>query len=325
MNDLRKTVMVILSSQSSDLEVSTAVEKLDKENSDFSNSFLAYYYDSIGDIEITESYLSKIKDMKKLEELALKDANLAFSIALLHGVGLFFEENITEMLKFLEISSKGGNPLADLELGYYSLEQETSEEELMDSITHFENAISKGLYEGYLSIAEIYMELNDFTEARKYFNLAIDNGLDGYLGLSVIELELKHKFKTEEFLLKSYKMKPTKDTTFLLGGFYLDIKKSIDRALPYFEESDSLGSEEASFALGLIYYLGEEIKQDLGKSFNYFSKAAHKGELGAIFYIGLFYFDGIFVEKNEEEGLKWLEIAADSGDEDAIEFLSNLE
>lgn len=71
------------------------------------------------------------------------------------------------------------------------------------------------------------------------------------------------------------------------------------------------GFAKPQYALGTMYYRGENVKQDYEKAFKWFSKAAEQGETNAQCHLGDMYYNGKYVQQDSKEAVKWYTIAAE--------------
>ena len=329
--NFKENVLKLLSNKASEAtkkDILAEMENIAGENLAIAG-YLAYYYHEVDhNHEKHHKYEDLIKD-KNLKELAKEDADLAFVVALLMSASIIFEQNVSEMIKWFGVSSENGNSLADFEMGFYhyqlALEGEESKmkSEVKKALGYFDKARKAGLIEATLAMAELYIEIDDVKNARKMFEEAIKlNDSDGYLGIALIEYDNENFKKAKEYLLKSFELDNNRVASFYLGGMYFE-ENNEEKGVYYLEESAKQGNIDAMFDLGVLYLDGEVVKQDDKKAFDYFSYAAQKGDAGSQFYVGVFYKEGKIVEQSDEEAKYWFEAAADQGDEDAIEALNS--
>jgi len=329
--NFRENVLRLLSNKASEADKKNILEEMEK-NADTNLAvagYLVYYYHEVEHNHEKHHKYESLLEGKDLKEIAINDADLAFVIALLMSSSILFEQNISEMIKWFDISSKNGNPLADFEMGFYHYqialegEEKNSKEQFKKSLSFFEKAKNSGLIEATLAMAEVYIEMDDADNAKKLFEEAVKlNDSDGYLGIALIEYDNQNFKKSKELLLKSFDIDHNRVASFYLGGMFFE-EKNNKKGLYYLEESAKQGNIDAMFDLGVLYLDGEIVKQDDKKAFNYFSYAAERGDAGSQFYVGVFYKEGRIVKQSDDEARYWLEAAADQGDEDAIEILDS--
>jgi len=293
-------------------------------------AYLVYYYNEIEHNHEKHHVFEALLKGKDLKELAKSDADLAFVVALFTGSSIFYDANVADMKAWFEIASKNGNPLADFEMGFYHYqialegEEKYKKAELKKAISFFDKARANGVLEATLAMAELYIESDDVDNAVKMFNEAIEkNDSDGYLGIALIEYDNQNFKKAKEFLMKSYELDKNRVASFYLGGLYFE-EENFKEGLKFFEESAKQGNYDAMFDLGVLYMEGEVVKQDEKKAFDFFKASAEKGDAGSQFYLGVFYKEGKVVEQSDSQAKFWFEAAADQGDEDAIEMLNSL-
>jgi len=328
----RENVLSLLSNKISEAakqDILLGMENSAKENL-VEAAYLVYYYHEIEHNHEKHHKFEALLEGKDLKELAKTDADLAFVVALFVGSSIFFDESVSEMKTWFELASKLGNPLADFEMGFYHYqialegEEKYKKVEIKKALAFFDKARAKGLIEATLAMAELYIEADDTENATKMFNEAIEkNDSDGYLGIALIEYDSQNFKKAKEFLMKSYNLDQNRVASFYLGGLFFE-EENYKEGLRFFEESAKQGNYDAMFDLGVLYLEGEVVEQSDRKAFDYFKVAAEKGDPGSQFYIGVFYQEGRIVEQSDDDAKFWFEAAAEQGDEDAIEMLNSL-
>ena len=82
------------------------------------------------------------------------------------------------------------------------------------------------------------------------------------------------------------------------------------KAMEYFEKAADLGSADALFDMGIIYYTGEGVEQDYGRAFECFQKAAELGDALALNNVGDQYEKGLGVEQDYAQALKYYQQTA---------------
>ncbi len=329
--NFRENVLKLLSNKASEEDKMAILDEMENNANDnlAVAGYLTYYYHEVDHNHEKHHKYENLLNGKNLKELAKNDADLAFVVALLMSASIIFEQNVSEMITWFDVSSKNGNPLADFEMGfyYYQLALEGEEinmkTEVSKALTYFDKARKAGLTEAILAMAELYIEVDDVKNARKMFEEAIQlNDSDGYLGIALIEYDNENFKKSKEYLLKSFEIDNNRVASFYLGGMYFE-ENDEEKGLYYLQKSAEQGNIDAMFDLGVLYLDGEVVKQDDKKAFDYFSYAAQKGDAGSQFYVGVFYKEGKVVKQSDEDAKYWLEAAADQGDEDAIEALGS--
>jgi hypothetical protein len=329
--EFRENVLKLLSNKISENDKGTILQEMEENAASnlATAGYLVYYYHEVEHEHDKHNKYEALLKGKNLKELAKNDSDLAYVVALLISASIIFDENISEMKSWFELSSKNGNPLADFEMGFYhyqiGLEGEESKKdsELKKALSYFDKARKSGLIEATLAMAELYIEIDDVENATKMFEDAVKlNDSDGYLGLALIEYDNQDFKKAKDLLLKSFNIDKNRIASFYLGGIYFD-ENDTKNGLFYLQESADQGNIDAMYDLGVLYLDGEVVEQDEKKAFDYFSYAAQRGDAGSQFYIGTFYKEGIIVEQSDEDAKYWLEAAADQGDEDAMELLNS--
>lgn len=117
---------------------------------------------------------------------------------------------------------------------------------------------------------------------------------------------------------------------FLLGYYYYseaeDNAKEEDfhKAKEYFLQAEKLGSKDATYLLGELYYYGEGVEQNYLTAAQYYEKAASLQQKNAIFSLGALYMNGLGVKENPLKALEYYQKAASLKDITSINSLGYL-
>lgn len=101
------------------------------------------------------------------------------------------------------------------------------------------------------------------------------------------------------------------DEAFKIGKQYQE-NNNYEEALHYFAKAAELGSIQAQYQVGDIYYYGKTGYQDDGEAEKWYLKSAENGCVEAQYSLGNLYLGSKKPEKNAEAA-KWLQKAAESG------------
>ncbi|MDE6293205.1 MAG: hypothetical protein K2L88_01110 [Clostridiales bacterium] len=82
------------------------------------------------------------------------------------------------------------------------------------------------------------------------------------------------------------------------------------------------GDQESQYALGVMYYSGEDIDIDYEQAAFWFKEAAKQKHADAMYYLGLCYVNGYGVEKNETTGQGFIRQAAKLGSRPAQKMVN---
>lgn len=118
------------------------------------------------------------------------------------------------------------------------------------------------------------------------------------------------------------------DDLFLLGYYYYsegendNNPETFAKAKQYFLDAEKLGSKDASYLLGELYYYGEGVEQNYQKAAEYYQKAADQGQAEALFSLASLYMSGRGVEENQNRAIELYEAAANLNHPDSINVLA---
>jgi len=114
------------------------------------------------------------------------------------------------------------------------------------------------------------------------------------------------------------------EAIYFLGDKYffgrLGLQKDMRRAIELYIEAAELGSIDARYSLGAVYYHGEGVQQDKAKAVEYYKKAAMKGHVESRYNLGFFE----RVKGNDDRAIKHYLISAKMGHKDSVEKLKKM-
>lgn len=115
---------------------------------------------------------------------------------------------------------------------------------------------------------------------------------------------------------------------FLLGYYYYSEaednsqEEDFNKAKDYFTQAEKLGSKDAMYLLGELYYYGEGVPQDYLKAAQYYEKAAALKQKEALFSLGSLYMSGFGFDENPTKAIEYYQQAAALGDNMSINSLA---
>ncbi len=113
----------------------------------------------------------------------------------------------------------------------------------------------------------------------------------------------------------------SKDAMFNLGVIFFNgenVEENPKEAFKWFELAGFLGHIEAMYNLGIMYEYGEGVEQDPFKAIEWYEKSANEGYRDAMFNLGAIYAKGELMDKEPEKAFEWYEKAGNLEDVDAI-------
>ena len=114
------------------------------------------------------------------------------------------------------------------------------------------------------------------------------------------------------------------EAIFFLGGLYaqggLGLQKDARQAVELWTEAAELGSVDALFNLGIVYYQGMGVQEDKAKGAEYYKKAAMRGHVESRFNLGCF--EG--KKGNYDRAVRHWLISAKMGDRDSVENIKKV-
>ncbi|MBK7746587.1 MAG: SEL1-like repeat protein [Candidatus Obscuribacter sp.] len=87
----------------------------------------------------------------------------------------------------------------------------------------------------------------------------------------------------------------------------------IEQSLEWYKKAAMECNEQAQFALGLVYILGQGVEEDAEEAAKWFEMAAQQGHGESQYQIGMCYEHGNGVDLNQAKAFKWYKLAAEQG------------
>ncbi|EJK58631.1 hypothetical protein THAOC_21228 [Thalassiosira oceanica] len=98
------------------------------------------------------------------------------------------------------------------------------------------------------------------------------------------------------------------------------LQKDVRRAVELFTEAAELGSIQALFNLGYLYYNGEGVQEDKAKGVDFWTKAAMQGHVSSRYKLGR----DAGKKGNHDRAVRHCMISAKLGDEDSFEAIKKI-
>lgn len=114
---------------------------------------------------------------------------------------------------------------------------------------------------------------------------------------------------------------------FLLGYYHYSEgednsqDEEFHKAKDYFTQAEKLGSPDAIYLLGELYYYGEGVPQSYLKAAQYYEKAAALKQRDALFSLGSLYMSGFGFDEDPQKAIEYYQQAAALGDNTSINSL----
>ena len=110
---------------------------------------------------------------------------------------------------------------------------------------------------------------------------------------------------------------------FLAEEYYLGdlgLTKNVSQAIELWTEAAELGSLEAHFQLGLLFYNGNGVREDKLRGIHHLQQAAMNGHVAGRHFLGVAEFN----EGNHELAVQHYIISAKMGDEDSLNAIKKM-
>lgn len=104
-------------------------------------------------------------------------------------------------------------------------------------------------------------------------------------------------------------------------GYCHYLNDDVENALCYYKQAELLGSAEASYYLGSLYFSGNGVSEDRKKAFSYYCLSAARGFPDAIHMLAWCYEHGVGTERDIPRALELWREASEHGIEEAEKAL----
>lgn len=271
-------------------------DKLSKlQISDFDNitddeleSFVrAFFNDDISTVarKIAHSYESSEngEQIVRWHQIAYKNGNIESckELAWIYGRGLYgVRQWHSKAIEYYKIAAENGDADAQYRLALYYCEGVYIKQSTSKATSLMEKAAKSGLVRSYLDFAYILYSQKRYEEARKWCELAIDNGEE----LDIDKLEF-------------------------MADLYYNIEGCEKQCYEYYLQAAKQGSTHSQKMIGRHYASGCFVKEDLSQAFDWYKKAADKGDAEGQYYVSSCYFWGYGVTKDNNSAMKWAKMA----------------
>lgn len=101
-------------------------------------------------------------------------------------------------------------------------------------------------------------------------------------------------------------------------------QKNYIEVLPVLEKASILGSAEAMYTLGELYFEGKYVEKDLSRAFEYYKQASEKKYPKALYELGMLYLRGEIVNKDSNKAEEFIKESAKYGDERALKIVNKM-
>jgi predicted Zn-dependent protease len=115
---------------------------------------------------------------------------------------------------------------------------------------------------------------------------------------------------------------------YALGTLYFkgeDVTRDIPKALEYLKRSAAQGNQFAQHRLGKIYLMGEDAPKDVTAALQYLNASTDQGNQYAQYTLGKLYLMGKDVQKDKETAIRWFTLSAAQGNVYAQFFLDHMD
>lgn len=277
---------------------------------------------------VSQNYETATKYYEEAGAKGQKDA--IFSLGSIYMTGYGTEANPVKAIEYLKKAAMLNDSSSISTLGYLyeSGEIEGIEQDLTEAASWFKLGCENGEERHCNSFNKISLQLKSFTEV--FNEIKAEQGeirttnlkpLPNTMEMAALDdtyQRLSHlKPLMNELITGTEQGNP--DATYLLGLYYETVGDSDYDDAPYiqakvlYEKAQELGSIDALYSLGELYYYGNGVEQDYEKSLAYYSNPLLAEYPEAVFSLGVQYDSGEGVEQSFEKSFELFKKASALG------------
>ena len=265
-----------------------------------------------------------VNSNKKYEALnssfQLSDSQKSFNEA----VAAINKRDIAEAVKLLKISSKLGNSLAQINLGFIYAKGAGVDKDNNEAVRLFRLAAEQGDALGQCNLGFMYQQgagvEKDNNEAVRLFRLAADQGNAlAQSNLGFMFAKGTGVAKDEKEAVRLYRLAAEQGDAMAqnnLGFMYatgIVVTKDDKEAERLFRLAADQGNAPGQRSLGFMYEQGIVVSKNGKEAVRLYRLAANQGDANAQIKLGLMYANGIEVAKDNNEAVRLFRLAADQG------------
>ena len=185
------------------------------------------------------------------------------------------------------------------------------------AVRYLERAIECGDTNALVTLGNLYLQQNKFSDAEKTFGRLLEMGKnDGYYWLALLYSQVPDDAKSLNALKRGDKEGNAlcRET---LGALYeqgaIGKKTDYKRAEKYYLLAATPRSYDNLGRMYLNGNLGKQEEKDVKKGLAYIEDAANRGYIDAIYHMGYIYETGSYVEVDHVKALSYYKLLADNG------------
>lgn len=240
------------------------------------------YYKGVG---VPADPVRAVEFFKKAIELNRAKVSLARAYLEGRGVG----KNPAEALRLLELAARGGNVVAQNNLGIFWFEGLGGKSDEFKAFSWFESAAKKDYPPSILFLGMSYLQGTGVPP-------------DAIRGVSLLK-KAANLGNTEAQNNLAY--------CYANG---IGVEQNSALAFEYYKKAAVGGYALAQNTLGDCYFSGNGCAEDKAEAVKWYRRAAFQGDVSAQSNLGYCYLEGIGIGKSAADAIKWLKKAADAGD-----------
>ncbi|XP_041352762.1 protein sel-1 homolog 2-like isoform X2 [Gigantopelta aegis] len=279
--------------------------------------------------------ITKAKEI--FEDLSLRGHPRGqLGLGFLYGAGFIFNSSQARSLVYLTFSALGGEPLAQMALGYRYWSGVGVEMKCETALTHYKKVAAKVADAVSISGGPTVQRIRLQEEAEsqsgnsplldddllQYYHFLADKGdVQAQVVLGQLYYQggrgvpVNHEQAHHYFLIAAES--GNANALAYLGKMHSEgspvVKQSNHTAMSYFKFAADKGNPIGQSGLGLMFLHGHGVEKDPTKAFRYFTLAADQGWVDGQLQLGILYFSGIGVRRDYKMAVKYFNLASQGG------------
>ena len=282
------------------------------------------------------------QDIEKAKEIFIDLSNRGsprgqLGMGFLSSAGIAFNSSQAKGLIYYTFSALGGDPLAQMTLGYRYWSGIGVETKCESALTYYKKAASTVADAVTFSSGpaiqriRIHEEVENHNSGQsslmdddllQYYHFLADKGdVQAQVVLGQLYYQggrgvpVDHERAHHYFLMAAES--GNANALAYLGKMYTEgspaVQQNNQTALVYFKNAADKGNSIGQTGLGMMYMYGKGVAKDYNKAYKYFQLAADQGWVDGQLQLGIMYFSGKGVRRDYKMAVKYFNLAAQGG------------
>ncbi|KAK8837928.1 hypothetical protein M9Y10_035870 [Tritrichomonas musculus] len=243
----------------------------------------------------------------------------------LYKFGEGVDRNIEKAIELYKKGADLNEPIAFNSLGILYNRGIGVDQDTEKSLEYFKQSADLNNAYGMIYMANISYTKKKFAEAKKYYELAVQqHEPEALIGLGAIYLFGSDVEQDTQMAIQYFEKAAKENNSngyMRLADMYYNgkyVEANYQKAKEYFEKAAELKNSDALIGLGMLYSHGFGVKRDYKKAMEYFERSSNLNNSSSFMYRGNLYLHGQGVKRNYKMAKELFEISAQKGNYNAL-------